>query len=439
MTRRCVWMWTLVGLCLLPTAARAQSTDYLSSGPLREAGLAKFWQLQLPLEVDQCLRDAFLVEDTLYLATQDGYVYAVDAYTGVIRWLQPVTRSGYHLRRPCHAGERVIFVTPVDVQVYDRRTGEGISRRDMRFPTGSAPVTDGQRIFVGGLEARLHALSVGTQRDVWRVTTGAPMSSAPAIWDLADRNDPKPEDRNYLVYAADEIGDVYACTRGKKAFVWQSRAYGPVSADLVASDKGIYVASRDQSLYLFDLAFGQVRWRARFSSPLYEAPFVTPDLVYQYSAGDGLVAVETGQAYEVKDRFRWKLPDGRAALTTDDKFVFVLGADCSVLAVRQKDGEVAYRIPTAGMEIPIPAAPADGVALFIASPDGRIFSARSLKVPFLRQQDVLNALRAPGAASQPAVASAPTSQPAEAGLLRPQRGVPSGGQSKVSKEFKERQ
>ena len=69
---------------------------------------------------------------------------------------------------------------------------------------------------------------------------------------------------------------------------------GPITADLAVDDNGVYVASRDHSLYLLDPAFGGLRWRARFSGPLYEPPVVTADTAFQFCAEDGLAAINTG-------------------------------------------------------------------------------------------------------------------------------------------------
>ena len=141
-------VWTLVAL--LAPLAYAQE-DFIPPQPLTDAGLVKYWQLQLILEKGQRLQNVFLVDDHLYLGTEDGYVFAVHAPTGLLRWLRPITRSGYPVRRPCRAGENVIFTTPSDMQIYDWATGDPVVRQDFRFPSATGPVSDGKLVFVGGL------------------------------------------------------------------------------------------------------------------------------------------------------------------------------------------------------------------------------------------------------------------------------------------------
>ncbi len=420
-----LYLGTLLAMMLTAGSVGAADGDYLPAGALYDAGLMKYWQLALPLDRGQYVRDVHLVDDALYVATQDGYVHALDAYTGVLRWLQPVTRSGYNVRRPAHIGDTVIFVTPVDIQTYDRRTGDGLSRHDLRYPPGSALVSDGQHLFVGGLDRRLYCLALPHMFYAWRSITNGPITSTPAL-------------HGDNVYVATEAGGVYACTRADKRLVWETSVFGPVSADLVATDDGVYVASRDQSLYLLFHETGEVRWRARFSGRLLEPPVVTPDVVYQYCADDGLVAVENA-VVGVEERLRWRLREGRQALTVHEGTVFVLSRNEELLAVRKAGGDVAVRIPARGFTLGVPAVATNTV--FLVSPDGRIFCARPRNLPPLRPEDIVNALRPPGApvepTTQPAVAAQRATGAESAGdpLKSDRRGAAVGGRSKVSRGF----
>lgn len=417
---RSICVWALVAAGVGPLAAAEQ--DFIDADALRDAGLAKFWQLRLPLEPEQRLQDVFLVDDTLYVGTSDGYVFAMDAYTGVIRWLRPITRSTYHVRRPCHAGGRVVFVTATDIQVYDRRSGDPVARSRLRFPPGTAGVSDGTRIFIGGLDRRLYAFDVETQFLDWRIITDGPIVSAPAL-------------HGEHVFAANDGGTLYACTRKNKLFHWDARTYGPVAADLVADERGVFVASRDQSLYLFDVNYGQLRWQVRFSGPLHEAPVVSRELAFQYCPDDGLVAVELTQV-GIAERVRWKLPGGRTALTIADKLAYVLSKEETLLAVQLQDGAVAHTIAAPGFTLGMPAIKTQ--TLFVASPDGRVFCARPRGAPPLRLADLQAALR-PSQPDKGTAAAQATTQPAAKEAVDPlrtgRRGMPIGGKSKISREY----
>jgi outer membrane protein assembly factor BamB len=418
--RTCVW-FVLAAIC---PAALAQG-DFLPPGPLEQAGLVKYWQLQLILEKGQRLEKAYLVDDYLYLGTQDGYVFALHAPTGLLRWLRPISRSGYPVRRPCHVGDRVIFVTPSDLQIYERRTGDPVVRHDLRFPAGTGPLSDGVRVFIGGLDRRLYAFDLRTLYIDWEVLTEGAIRSTPVI-------------QGELLFFANDQGSVYACVARNKVFRWRFTAYGPISADLVADDRGIFVACQDYSLYLIDPAYGNIRWRTRFSAALDEPPVLTTQNVYQYCPADGLCAVDATTIGPREDRILWKMPSGRAALTTHEDRVYILTQEDTLVAANAKDGTVMATVPANDLTLPMPAPGSSTV--FLASPDGRIFCARPLGVPPLQESDLLAALRAPGAAPEAGLATTqPSSQPAAppAEWLATQRpGPPSGGKSKVTREYK---
>jgi len=417
----------LAGL-LLATFARGglAQPDFLPDHALSSVDMQKFWQLQLPLEKGQLLQDVYKVEDQLYLSTQDGYVFAVHADTGVIRWLRQVTRSGYRLRPPAHSGERVVFVTPTHLLVLDKYTGEGLAERELEFPAGSGVACDGQRVYLGGINARFYAFDLDTLYESWKSTTGGPVLATPALYDP------------WVFFACDD-GRIYSAVAENKLYHWVAATLGANSADVVTDRNGVYIASRDQSLYLFDLSFGRVRWRARFSGPLYEAPVVTPDVAYQYCPDDGLVAVNTA-GFDADVRIRWRLAFGRKALTVHGDSVLVLTRTGDIAELRLDTGDVLNTISGAGLTLAIPS-PHES-ALFLASPDGRVFCARPRGVPFARREDLRQALQGPTtqpASTMPSAGEAqtPTTMPAAGRdfLTSEQRGAPVGGKSKVSREF----
>jgi len=415
-------------LLLLASAATARGqADFLSSAELHQAGLVKSWQLQLPLAAGQQVADSYLVDDQIYVTTQDGFVYAVDAATGALRWLNRVTRGGYRILRPCHAGERVIFITPAELTQFGRYDGGPIRQFLFRFPAGSPPVSDGTFFYVGGINRRVYAFPLDWEFEAWKAGAAGQVLGQPALFG------------GHLFFAS-EGGDIYSCVAGNKQREWAVQVRGSVTADLVVDDNGVYVACRDRSLYLFDSATGGRRWRARLSSPLYEPPFATPDVAYQFSADDGLVAIHTG-AVPSEARIRWRLPEGRMALAVDPRFVYVLSRDQKLLVVRSADGKVQHSVAATGFALGMPSPGGSGI--FLASTDGRLFCARQRGAALVAARDVRRALGqaaplAEPAAAPSAVASAPAAPPAAArapaGAQLVRRAI-IGGKSKVTKQF----
>lgn len=402
-------------------AGAQPEADYIAAGPLRDAGFQKYWQLRLPLEAGQRVRDVYRVDDQLYACTQDGYVFAVHAPTGTLRWFVQITTGGYRILRPAHLRDRVLFVTPVDVTQWDRITGEAIRRTEFRFAAGSPPVTDGVRYYVGGINRRLYAFLPDFDFELWKTTTLGQITARPAL-------------RDRRLYFASEGGDVYACIARNKRGLWMFRTEGPVVADLVVDDNGVYVASLDRSLYLLDPGTGGQRWRARFESPLREPPVVYPDTAYQFSFHEGLVALQTGLVSS-DERIRWKLAAGRQVLTRDERYVYALSRDARLLVVERDSGTVRSAIDTGGLGIGIPVT--DQTTIYLAGSDGRIFCAKPLGTPPLSREAVLAALRAAARKKQAAAAvpESPVTTSKRPPLEPPVKTPPVGGKSKVTREF----
>lgn len=406
-------------------ALPALAADYVPADKLRETGWRKSWQIQLPLEAGQRLSAVYLVDDQLYLPTEDGYVFAVHAETGATRWLRPVSTSGYPIRRPAHAGNRTIFAIPTMILQVNRLNGEGLAKQDLRFPAGTAPVSDGERIFVGGLDQRIYAFEIGNPYRGWKAVTAGPIVSTPTLF-------------QEILYLASSDGSIYACTAPNKRLHWAAPAslYGSVTADLVVDGNGVYVACQDRSLYLLDLLFGRTRWRARFPGPLYEPPVLTDELAFQYCPGDGVSAVEIAQL-GIDERIRWKAPRGRRLLTQDEQGAALLGLDQNLLFVRVADGKVLHEVAAPGMTLGD--ASLATPAIYMASTDGRVFCARPENVPLVTAQEVREALFPPEGEGEaipelgPPVTGAPREEPDYLGTTR--QGPPIGGRSKVTREF----
>jgi len=213
MLQKLALVWPLLALSV---PAASGEGDFVDSAGLHEAGLVTYWQLRLPLQPGQEIAASYLVDDHVYAATQDGYVYAIDAQTGAIRWVKQVTTAGYVIRRPCHADNRTVFVTPPTVAQYDRYTGRPIQILETHFPTGSAAVSEGLRFYLGGIDQRIYAFRLDQDFEDWKARADGAVVSRPALLG------------KHLYFAGDE-GTVYACVAENKQFYWRARRVGPVA------------------------------------------------------------------------------------------------------------------------------------------------------------------------------------------------------------------
>lgn len=410
---------TILFGCLLVAAPALAQSDFVAPEPLRAAGLAKFWQLQLPLQAGERVVNVYRVDDVLYATTNIGDAFSVHAHTGALRWLQQVTTGGYVLTAPAHVKGRTIFVLPARVLQYDQLTGDPVRQFELRFSAASPPATNGSNFWIGGQDHRLYCFDPDIDFEIWKAATSSAVVSRPAITEKR-------------VVAAGQNGIIYTCTPTFKRLINAVRLDDGVTADLVPGPQGVFAAGQDQSLYLISAKYGKRVWRARLSSALREPPLLVGEVAYQFSDDDGLVAIDA-RVEAVAERILWKLPDGRAALGADGKTVFALSRGGELLAVDAHTGAVQTSVPVGDLTIPVPTG--NDPAVYLASAGGQMFCARSLTAEPIKAEALTDAIygvqpQKAAATTQPAAktpAVAPTPEPTTSTL------PPIGGTSKVSK------
>jgi len=126
---------------------------------------------------------AALTETTLYFASYGGTVYALNRFSGKLRWKSGVSGatggSVPFYSTPAVAGGKVI-VGGLDGGVYalNARTGDQVWRHDAsNYVYPSAAVWHG-RVFIGDFSGNFYALSLRSGRQLWRRSMGPIIGSA---------------------------------------------------------------------------------------------------------------------------------------------------------------------------------------------------------------------------------------------------------------------
>ena len=166
-----------------------------------------------------------VVGKQVYLHSDSGYLYSLDAKTGRESW-----------RARVDTGSEPRIPTNQDKTRWDRY--------------GSSVVTDGQHLFLASRDKNLYALDVKTGREAWRVQADDIMTATPALY------------RDLVIFAAFD-GKVQAVSKvdGKPrwtydAYYWFSWIASPPA---VADGVGYTGSSDATSVYALELADGARR------------------------------------------------------------------------------------------------------------------------------------------------------------------------------------
>ena len=220
-----------------------------------------------------------LRDDTLYIGSQDGRLYAFEASGG----------------KP----------------VWDFRAGSNI--------TGAAAVTE-SLVIVGTLGGKVHAIDRSTGAPVWEFATDGKIWSDAAVSDNT-------------VFVGSEDGYIYALDIALGSLKWRFETGGSVVGGPSVAGNTVYAASYDDYVYALDTRTGEVRWKTELQARSVSTPLVSDGLVFVGSSDDHLYALD-----ESTGRLVWNFwargnvltsaaaSNGRVYFGSDDGYVYALDA-----------------------------------------------------------------------------------------------------------------
>lgn len=221
---------------------------------------APTWQVDLGGAV---LAGIEYADGTVYVATDDGRVVALDTSNGEQRW--EVQTGGAVRARPTATDNRllvhsddgllwalerstgaVLWSSPVSEIPVSRLPPSAAGSRYNHY--ASAAVVDGERVFVGGFDGALYALDLATGEKRWAFAATDTIAGTPA---LADGS----------LYFGSFDGRVYAVDASDGAERWRHETGGAVVSTPLVADGLVLVGSRSYDLLALDAATGEELWK----------------------------------------------------------------------------------------------------------------------------------------------------------------------------------
>ncbi len=361
----------LSGLTVVP----AFGQDLVLNTELGQIDFYKYWQAQLPLQEDEEVLEVHLVDENIYAITNHTNLYAVHADIGTIRWSVHLGGQGSRIFRPTHVrsfwGMDLTLVSTSDrIQWFERATGKSIAKLEIDFVPSTPAMSDGVRVYVGGLDLMLHCFElVPTATGVsaiekWRVRTDAVLSAAPVLWGGG-------------LFFASHDGKVRACDSYDKSRFWVFRAGSAISADIYVDSTGVYFGSTDRHIYKLDVHSGRGLWRFPAPGIIRTQPVLVGEILYQKVEGEGICAINTDTGEQV-----WRAPDASGFISASDQRVYMLTRHGDIVALDPDTGKVDGRISAGNVDV-VSRNPASS-AMYLGSRRGRLLCAQDKSVPYLR-------------------------------------------------------
>jgi outer membrane protein assembly factor BamB len=305
---------------------------------------------------------------TVYVGSQDGKVYALNATTGKQIW--NYTTGGAVVSSPAVAGG-VVFVGSQDGKIYalNATTGKQIWNYPTWWEVWSSPAVANGVVFVHGgwdgttWNGTIYALKASTGTLIWTVTTPgpSPTESSPAVADG-------------IVFVGSGDGRVYAlnATTGKQ--IWSYTTGGVVESSPAVVGGVVFVGSDDNRTYALNASTGGLLWRYATGGAVVSSPAVVGGVVF-VGSDDGRVYALNAITRPLMPLPIWSYATGGAVVSSPavaGGVVFVGSGDNHIYALNASTGSFVWRYATGGAVVSSPAVV--GGVVFVGSQDGKIYA-----------------------------------------------------------------
>lgn len=261
-------------------------------------------------------------DGAVYVGSEDGSLYALDARTGTVRWRH---RTRSRITAAPAVADGMVFTGGQggSVCALDARTGRLQWRRELGGEADTEPVVAKGRVYVASSNGRVHALDAATGSVEWirpakdkveaavTVAGGTLYLSADSLqaldpatgearWTYPMSGARRPAVSDGLVYCgSDDDGTLHAVDARTGQRHWLKKAGERIAGRACPAGGAVFVGDRGGDLSAFD-AQGALKWRYQTGGRLTGGPAVADGLVYIAGPGKRLHAVDA-----VTGRARW--------------------------------------------------------------------------------------------------------------------------------------
>lgn len=219
---------------------------------------------------------AVVSTDTVYAASSDRFIYALDSANGTLKWKFETSHQNWS--QPILVSEEIV-VASLDHSVYALdKTGSLLWQTELNGAIVGSPITDekSEKVYVGTIGQAFYALDAKSGKVIWQFDTKSSLWSAPLITEGT-------------LLICDEAGAVYSIDPDTGKALWSTDVGGKVMGGLLAVDGGFVVVTEDSTVRAFDLDRNPL-WTRTVSGELYTTPVKTAEnIIVAAIKGDNLL------------------------------------------------------------------------------------------------------------------------------------------------------
>ena len=295
-------------------------------------------QLVWSAEAGGAMTSPIIGDGTLFVGSDDGYLYALDARTGADRWRLDL---GAPSDVPVF-GDGVVASADRNGVLHGVDAGSGAERWHTEpILNGGGPVLAAGIVYVTGADRNAHGFDLRTGAERWSWTATTDLGGALAI----------AEDTAYIESRG---GVIHAVALAGSHELWTYQMPIPggmgipvVSGDVVLVNSLQGAGEPSGELYALDRVNGTLMWRFRGPSGLQVTPGSVRDgILYAPTQADGIFAFQVADGKQV-----WQAPGPRVFFPTalvGDTLYMTSDTPPEIAAVRASDGSPLWALPATG-------------------------------------------------------------------------------------------
>jgi outer membrane protein assembly factor BamB len=285
---------------------------------------------------DDPIRMIDVRDDLVYVYFDSKQVSAVERKSGKFKFSVSVYSPTHELRPLVELKDKVVFPNATTLEVYDF---DGDHERSVHLNKSlvSNAAGAGQIIYFGSTGPN------GGLVEAYDMSDDPATVAAPFKWEfLANKGGEilaAPAVLNGIVYSGSTHGEVDAVNE-KRDIVWDTdqnmflvgeqltvdrapMTDNKISADLRVDESGLYVASKNGTMFCINRATGKLLWQYFSGAPLADSPVLAADTVYLQVPGKGLIALDKGNKFAFDRLPRWTYPTATQFLSQDAKYSYL--------------------------------------------------------------------------------------------------------------------
>ncbi len=287
------------------------------------------WTGSPPLQPGARIDHATAYDDILVFQGSGSTLSVLETNTGKVRWSRQVDRPSTRFQESVRRGETLYTASDTDLWEINIRNGNTLDRDALGTLVNTSPlIVDGLAIF-GTLAGELFAWQLENDFKLWSYKFNGPIH-IPAISVSED-----------YIAAISEGGDLRTLETINAYSGMTAQIAGGTDTNLLTDGIGIYIASKDQSLYAFDIEDGFRFWRKRSSAPITVQHTLYQGVVYATTQDTGLTAIDSATGDTL-----WETGTiGGWVLTVVDEKELIVWSGYELLAIDKDRGDVIERMP----------------------------------------------------------------------------------------------